>query len=242
VAVNWSVAPSGTEAFVAVTTIEASVATVTAIFAVPFTPPEVAWIVVLPAPTPVARPPAPIVATPVFDEVHVTVAVRFCVVPSENVPVAVNWSVVPLAMEAFAAVTAIDTKVAAVTCSVADWLTAPEVAWIVALPTPMPVASPLAEIVATPAFDEAHVTELVTSCVVPSLIVPVALNWVVSPFAMLRFVAVREMDCRVDAPLPELGGEEGEEEEEQLLMTKIAQTQKMSRPILLIEPKNTPRD
>ena len=33
-----------------------------------------------------------------------------------------------------------------------------------------------------------------------------------------------------------------DEEEEQLLMIKIAQTQKMSRPILLIEPKNTPRD
>jgi hypothetical protein len=56
--------------------------------------PEVALIVVDPAATDVASPFEPaallIVAMPVLDELQVTAAVRFCVVLSENVPVAVN--------------------------------------------------------------------------------------------------------------------------------------------------------
>jgi hypothetical protein len=70
--------------------IEVNVAAVTVIVAVLFTPPEAAWIVVLPTPTPVARPPGPIVAMPVFSELQVALAVRFCVFPSVKVPVAVN--------------------------------------------------------------------------------------------------------------------------------------------------------
>ena len=43
----------------------------------PVTPATAAEMVVVPAETPVARPPALIVATPVFDEVHVAWLVRF---------------------------------------------------------------------------------------------------------------------------------------------------------------------
>ena len=43
-----------------------------------------------PVPVPVARPAALIVATVTAEEPHVAVLVRFCVVPSLNVPVAVN--------------------------------------------------------------------------------------------------------------------------------------------------------
>jgi hypothetical protein len=43
---------------------------------------EVAVIVVEPTDTPVARPPAAIVATEVLEEVQVAVDVRFCVLPS----------------------------------------------------------------------------------------------------------------------------------------------------------------
>jgi hypothetical protein len=43
-----------------------------------------------PTPAPVARPVLLIVAAAVFDEAHVAEFVRFCVVPSVNVPVAVN--------------------------------------------------------------------------------------------------------------------------------------------------------
>jgi hypothetical protein len=108
---------------------------------------------------------------------------------------------------------------------------APEIASIVALPTPTPVASPLVVMVATPIFIEAQVTEPVTSCDDPSLNVPVAVNCVVSPLAMFKFEAVTVMDCNVGALVPE---------EEQLLKTKIAQTQIISTPTLGVGPKNTP--
>jgi hypothetical protein len=54
------------------------------------TPFCVALMVLVPAATPVARPAAVIVATDVFDELHVTEFVRFCVLPSLKLPVAVN--------------------------------------------------------------------------------------------------------------------------------------------------------
>jgi hypothetical protein len=44
----------------------------------------------VPVPTPFARPPLEIVATLVVNELQVTEFVRFCVVPSLNVPVAAN--------------------------------------------------------------------------------------------------------------------------------------------------------
>lgn len=69
-----------------------------------------------------------IVATPVLLELQVTVVVRFCVLLSEKVPVAVNCSVPVVPMVGFAGVTAIDTSVAAVTVSVADPLMVPEAA------------------------------------------------------------------------------------------------------------------
>jgi hypothetical protein len=51
-----------------------------------------------------------IVATAVFVELHVTELVRFCVLLSLYVPVAVNCCAVPLATEAFAGVADIDTN------------------------------------------------------------------------------------------------------------------------------------
>jgi hypothetical protein len=48
----------------------------------PLIDPEVAWIVVLPAATAVAKPPLAIVATAGLVELQVTVLVRFSVLPS----------------------------------------------------------------------------------------------------------------------------------------------------------------
>jgi hypothetical protein len=84
--------------------------------------------VVDPVPTALASPAVLIVATAAAEELHVAVLVRFCVLPSEYVPVAVNCCVLPLVIDAFAGVTAIDTSVAAVTVSVVLPETAPEVA------------------------------------------------------------------------------------------------------------------
>ena len=69
-----------------------------------------------------------IVATVVVNELQVTELVRFWVLVSLNVPVAVNCCVVPLGIEGLAGLTAMDTSVAAVTVSVVEPVTLPEVA------------------------------------------------------------------------------------------------------------------
>jgi hypothetical protein len=77
--------------------------------------------------------------------------------PSDNVPVAVNCSVVPFAIEGFAGVTAIDTSVAAVTVRVVEPLMPPDVASILLVPAATAVANPPAVIVATLVVTELHV-------------------------------------------------------------------------------------
>ena len=81
--------------------------------------------------------------------------------PSLKVPVAVNCSVSPLAIEGFAGVTLIDESVAAVTVSVVEPVIAPETALMVVDPAPTAEARPAAEIVAAPVFVELQVTEAV---------------------------------------------------------------------------------
>ena len=66
----------------------------------------------VPVVIPVASPAAVIVATDVVDEVQVTWLVRFCMLESEYVPVAVNCCVPPCAIDGFAGVTAIEVSVA----------------------------------------------------------------------------------------------------------------------------------
>src|SRR5208282_6636110 len=133
------------------------------------------------------------------DELHIAVLVRFCVLPSLYVPVAVNCCVVPAAIEGFAGVTAIETSVGAVTVSVVEplmplvvgltiggvpvvtpvggppgrWvggvLAVAKVAMMVGLPAETPVARPAALMVATPGAEELHATEAVRFCVLPLL-------------------------------------------------------------------------
>lgn len=78
--------------------------------------------------------------------------------PSLNVPVAVNCCVNPLAIEGLAGVTLMDVSVAAVTVRVVEPEIAPETAVIVVVPAPTVEASPEAEIVAAPVFVELQVT------------------------------------------------------------------------------------
>ena len=72
--------------------------------------------------------------------------------------------------------TAIDCSVAAVTVSKVEPLIGDDVAVIVEVPTPAPLASPAALIVAVVVVPEFQVTVDVKFCVVPSLNVPVAVN------------------------------------------------------------------
>ena len=112
-----------------------------------------------PGATPLASPAVVMVATPALMEVQVTELVRICMELSESVPVAVNCSEVPFAIERLGAVTAIDTNAAAVTVRVAEEATFPEVACMALVPTPAAVTTPVAEIVATLGVSALQVTE-----------------------------------------------------------------------------------
>jgi hypothetical protein len=97
VAAHCAVAPPAIVAGLQATATDVMVAgwlTVT-VALVPVTDSAVAVNVAVPAATPVTRPDAVIVATFVLDELHVVAVefVRFCVEPSEYVPIAVIWSV-----------------------------------------------------------------------------------------------------------------------------------------------------
>ena len=62
-----------------------------------------------------------------------------------------------------------ETRAAVVTVRVVDPLTVPELAATVVVPTPVPVARPPLEIVATPCDEELQFTALVRFCELPSL-------------------------------------------------------------------------
>src|SRR5262245_19097915 len=102
-----------------VTAIDRSAAGVTVSTVDPAMPFSIALIVDVTVASVVARPCEPAaldtVATAVALEAQVTWPVRSCVELSENVPVAVNCRVRPLARLGLACVTAIDCKVAVVT-------------------------------------------------------------------------------------------------------------------------------
>jgi hypothetical protein len=78
------------DGFAGVTDMDTTVAGVTVSVVLPLMLPELAWMVVEPVPAAVARPAVLTVATVTAEELHVAVLVRFCVVPSLKVPVAVN--------------------------------------------------------------------------------------------------------------------------------------------------------
>lgn len=110
---------------------------------------------------------------------QVTWLVRSILVPSLNVPMAVNCSVCPRGMLVLpAAETAIEDSVAVVPVRVVLPTLPPNVAEMVVVPAPRTVAIPFdpaeLEKVATPTLDDRQVTCVVRSCVVPSVYVPMA--------------------------------------------------------------------
>src|SRR5881409_113264 len=78
--------------------------------------------------------------------------------------------------------------------------TVPSEHLIPATPTATPVARPAGLIVATPMAVEVHCTELVTSCVVPSVSIPVATNCWVRPLGIAVISGVILIDCRTGGP------------------------------------------
>jgi hypothetical protein len=116
-----------------------------------------------PLATPVAKPEALTVATAVFDDVQVAELVRFWVLPSVNVPMAVYCTVPPGATDELAGVTVRETRMGATTLNAVEPDTEPELAVIVAFPSPALVARPadpgLLLMMATEMGLELHVTE-----------------------------------------------------------------------------------
>jgi hypothetical protein len=130
--------------------------------AVPLIEPEVAVMVTVPAATPLAIPLPLIVAKAVFDELHVTLLVRFWLLPSLYSPVAANPCVPFTAILAVPGDTEMDVSVFVppVTVNVPVPVIDPDVAVIVTVPAAIPVATPLLFIVATALFDELQLTVL----------------------------------------------------------------------------------
>ena len=124
------------------------------------------------------------VATPGALEVQTTMAVTSAVVPSENVPVAMNDTVPPTTTVAVGGVTVMPRSAAAPRrITVALPATEPSVAVMVVAPAALPVTSPwepaALETEATPGALEVHVARVVTSAEDPSEKVPVARrDWV----------------------------------------------------------------
>ena len=148
VAVNCSSKPSGTEDASGVIAMDESTAFVTMRLADPEIEPEAAVIVAAPTARPLAKP-LDVMLAMLAVAVQLTEALISCLEPSVKAPVAVNCCVFPAATEGAGGVTAIETKAAAVTVSVVEPLTEPEVAMMVDVPVAFVFTSPLALIVAT---------------------------------------------------------------------------------------------
>jgi hypothetical protein len=139
-------------------------------------------IVDVPAATPVTSPVLFTVATVVVPDVHATWLVRSFVVLSANVPVAFNCVVDPVATVGLLGVIASELSACGFTITLPVALTPSCDAVIVALPAVDPaVTSPVVFTVAEPEAEVVHFAELDTSLVVPSTVVPLALNCFVSP-------------------------------------------------------------
>ncbi len=98
-----------------------------------------------------------------------------------------------------AGVTAIETSAGALTVSIVESDTPPNVAVIVVVPSATDVASPAPLMVAIPADDEVHVAKLVRFCVAVGLDnVPVAVNCCVVPRAMTGLSGVTAIEVTAD--------------------------------------------
>ena len=120
------------------------------------------------------------------------------VVASEYVPLAANCVLTPIAVYAGFGVIAIDWSTAGVTVRVALPKTDPELAVIIAIPSPAACASPVAAFtVATEVWLEVQVAIPLRSAVLPSLKFPIALNCCVTPLGALIASGVTVIESKL---------------------------------------------
>jgi hypothetical protein len=141
-------------------------------------------------------------AKPLGNKLQVTVFVRSCVVPSEKIPVAKNGIPFPPKTDVLEGNTLIDSSTDVVTVTVAELEVNPDkLALTVADPTARALASPVVPAALltdrTCELEEVQVADAVTSCVVPSEKVPVAVNCWALPTAMLELAGVTDRETRV---------------------------------------------
>lgn len=119
-----------------------------------------AVMVEVPAETGVAKPLLVIVATAISDEFQTAWLLISRLVPSENVPVAVNcWVILAgvLGMFGLAGLRDMEVRVAEVTVMVVVPAMPPETAVMAAVPSPIPKSTPALLTVATELLDESQV-------------------------------------------------------------------------------------
>jgi hypothetical protein len=202
VAVNCWVDPTEMIGLAGVTAMEDRVEEVTVRVVLPEIVPKVAVMAAVPAETAVARPLLLMVATDVLEEFQLTCVVISWVVPSENVPLAVNCWVTPPGMVGSAGVTAMEDKVSEVTVRVVLPEIVPEAAVMVAVPAAMAVARPLPLTVNTDVSDELQVTCEVISPLGPTVNWPVAVNCWVDPTDRVGLAGVTVMEVGSAIPFP----------------------------------------
>ena len=166
---NCCVVPSGTTGIAGVTAMETRTAGVTVRVVEPVIEPEAALTLVLPNATLLATPCELTVAMPEFVVFQAAEFVRSKVLPSVYVPVTFKACVVPSAKEEFAGVMTRETNVGCVTVTVVEPVMDPEAAVTVAVPTLAPVSRAVLLMLAIAGAEELQLTELVTSCVLPSV-------------------------------------------------------------------------
>jgi hypothetical protein len=172
VALNCWRVPGNKTASAGVIAIETKIALVTVRVAVEEMLPKLAEILETPVESPLAMPATPptlMLATATFAEVQFADEVISRSVPSLKVPIAVNWAVLPDAIDVAEGEIKIETREAEVTVIDPCPVTPDNVALMVAEPIARLVAKPEPEMVTTLVLDEAQTTELVMSLLDPSL-------------------------------------------------------------------------
>jgi len=180
-----------------VTEIETSVPVPIVRVVLPVMPDAVAEMVTVPLLFPCAMPEDRIDAKFVRDDFHDTPLRLVATLPSLKVPVAVNLIKVPALMRGFVGVTAIKTRCAVETVRPVDPVMLPKAAVMVVLPAAPLVAKPCALIVAAAGIEEVQTTLDVMFWVDESLYVPVAVNCLVVPTAMLELAGVTTIETNV---------------------------------------------
>ena len=111
--------------------------------------------------------------------------------------------------------------------------TPPEVAVMVVVPAVRAVANPLLSTVATAVLEELQVTEMVTSWVVPSEKVPVAVNCSVVPPGTLGLAGVTAMEDNAEVTIRVVPPETAPEE---AVMIVVPAVRPLAKPVMLTVP------